>query len=131
MKLNHIGLNIQKEEEIADFYQNILGFHLEHQFDMNLNFSIDIFGVNKQSEAFLCRKENVLLELFIHLGNTTLGYSHICLDVKNRESIVGKCKESGYPVIRIERSDKHDLLFIKDKTGNIFELKNEVNENIS
>jgi catechol 2,3-dioxygenase-like lactoylglutathione lyase family enzyme len=123
MKLNHTGLNIQSEEEVIDFYQNMLGFHFEYQFDLSAELAKDIFGLNKSVKAFLCKREDILLELFVHTGYPDKGFSHICLEVKDRESIAAKCKDNGYQVIRIERSDRPDILFVKDKGENIFELK--------
>jgi len=123
MQLNHIGLNIQSEEEIVNFYQNILGFHFEHQFDMPVELGNNIFGVNKQLKVFLYKKENILLELFVHSANRGNSCSHICFKIKDRDSIATKCEESNYQVIRIKRIEKADILFVKDKAGNIFELK--------
>ena len=123
MQLNHVGLNIQSEEEIVNFYQNILGFHFEHQFDMPAELGNNIFGVNKQLKVYLYKKENILLELFVHSVNPGNSYSHIGFEVKDRESIATKCEESNYQVIRIKRIEKADILFVKDKAGNYFELK--------
>ncbi len=123
MKLNHIGLNIQSEEEIVDFYQNILGFNFEYQFDMPAELGNEIFGVNKQLNVVLYKREDILLELFVHSVDSKKSYSHICIEVEDRESIVAKCEKSNYQVIRIKRIDKADILFVKDKAGNIFELK--------
>lgn len=123
MKLNHIGLNIQRKEELVDFYQNILGLYLEHQFDLKPVLATKIFGIGKQSEVFLCKNENIVLELFVYPENTTLGFAHICIDVVDREIITKKCEKAGYPIIRIKRDDKPEILFVKDKAGNIFELK--------
>ncbi|MBD0777542.1 hypothetical protein HPE56_07040 [Maribacter sp. ANRC-HE7] len=44
------------------------------------------------------------------------------MEVEDRESISAKCVKSKYPVIRNKRIDKADILFVKDKAGNIFEL---------
>ncbi len=123
MKINHIGLNIQSEEEIIDFYKNILGFHFEYQFEISQKLAADIFGEKKQVKVFLYKRENILLELFINSLKSNNIFSHICLETKNREDIVIKCKKNGYKVIKIKRKDKADSLFIKDKSGNIFELK--------
>ena len=131
MKLNHIGSNIQSEKEIEDFYQNILGFYFEYQFDLPEELTNNIFGLHKQITVFLYKREDILLELFVHTINSDSGFSHICLKVKDRESIAAKCEKNGYQVIRIKRNDKADILFIKDKVGNIFELKMENNENVS
>ena len=131
MKLHHIGLNIQSENEIEDFYQNILGFHFEYQFDLPEELVNNIFGLHKQITVFLYKREDILLELFVHTINADRGFSHICLEVKDRESIAAKCEKNGYQVIRIKRNDKADILFVKDKIENIFELKIKNNENLS
>ena len=125
MKLNHIGLNIQRKEDAVDFYQNILGFHFEHQFELKSSLSEKIFNVEKQTEVLFYKKENLQLELFVNSENTKQGFAHICIEIKEREKIAEKCESDGYPITRIPRSDKPDLLFISDKSGNIFELKNE------
>ena len=123
MKLSHIGLNIQRKEELVDFYQNILGFYFEYQFALNTVFATKIFGVTKQPEVFLYKNENLYFELFVYPENTTMGFTHICIEVIDREKIAKKSENAGYPITRIQRNDKPDILFIKDKAGNIFELK--------
>ena len=125
MRLSHIGLNIQNKEELTDFYQNILGFHPEYQFDLSPDYATNIFNIAEQPEVFIYKREDIYIELFVYEGSTLPGFAHLCMEVTDRETIVKKSEQSGYPVIRIERSNKPDLLFIKDKTGNIFELKND------
>lgn len=131
MKLNHIGLNIQGKKELVEFYQNILGFHPEYQFDLKLDRATKIFGIKKQTEVFLYKNENLVLELFVCSENTTKGFAHIGIEVANREIIAEKCEHAGYLIRRIHRTDKPDILFIGDKAGNIFELKKQSNEDIS
>ncbi len=123
MKLNHVALNIESEGELVNFYQNILGFHSAYQFNMPAELAATLFEVRKQVNVFLYKKDDILLELFVHSVNTNQNFAHLCFEVKNRESITARCEQSGYPVIRIKRKDKNDLLFIKDQEGNIFELK--------
>jgi catechol 2,3-dioxygenase-like lactoylglutathione lyase family enzyme len=125
MKLNHIALNIQNKEDLLDFYQNILGFYLEYQFDLDPIYASKIFDVAKQPEVFLYKNKDIYLELFIYPENTLKGFAHICIEVTDREIIANKCQNAGYPTIRIDRSDKPELLFVRDRTGNIFELKTE------
>jgi catechol 2,3-dioxygenase-like lactoylglutathione lyase family enzyme len=124
IKLNHIALNIQSKEELVVFYQNILGFQLEHQFELNSVFASKIFEINKQPEVFHYKNENVCFELFVYPDKTSQDFAHICIEVIDRDIIAKKCEHAGYPVTRIKRNDKPDILFIRDKAGNIFELKN-------
>jgi len=71
----------------------------------------------------LYKREGILLELFVHSSVPNHGFSHICLEIKDRENIVSRCEESEYKVVRIKRNGRTDMLFIKDKAENIFELK--------
>ena len=123
MRLNHIALNIHEKKELIDFYQNIFGFHPEYQLDLNLDLATKIFNIEKQSDVFLYKNDHMLLELFVYPESTTQGFAHICLEMTDREKIAQKAEQSGYPVTRIKRTDKPDILFIRDKAGNIFELK--------
>ncbi|WP_111707842.1 VOC family protein [Lutibacter citreus] len=123
MKLNHIALNIQNKKELIDFYQNIFGFHLEYQFDLNLDLAKKNFNIEKQPEVYLYKNNNLVLELFVYPESTTLGFAHICLEMVDREKIAKKGEQAGYPITRIQRNNKPDILFIKDKAENIFELK--------
>ncbi|MCF6181597.1 VOC family protein [Lutibacter sp.] len=131
MKLNHIGLNVQSKDELVDFYQNILGFNFEYQFALNSVFATIFFGIIKQPEVFLYKKENLHFELFIYSENAKMGFAHLCLEVTNRKIIAKRSENAGYPITRIQRNDKPDIIFIKDKARNIFELKIENNENLS
>ena len=124
MKLNHIALTIKNKEELTDFYKNILGFNLEYEYEIDAKLADTIFDVRKQTEVFRYSKDELHFEFFISDEKPTPIFSHIGVDVEDREALADVCKKAGYKVIRVERSDKYDLLFVSDKTGNKFELKN-------
>lgn len=124
MKLNHIALTIQNKEELVSFYQNILGFSLEYQFEIDATLSGTIFGIDKQVEVYRYSKDNLHFEFFIATEKTMPAFAHIGLDVEDREAMAEKCKKAGYEVTRMEREEKYDLIFVRDKAGNKFELKN-------
>ncbi len=123
MKLNHIGLTIREKDEINLFYLNILGFRFEHHFTIDQPLSEQIFDIPQPVEVFLLKKEEMVLELFVFAAPALLSYNHLCIQVNDRERISDRCLTARYPVVRIKRDDKPDLLFIKDRSGNIFELK--------
>lgn len=129
MKLNHIALNISNVEDTIDFYQNILGFNLEYQFELPIELSINIFGVNNSLPVFFYKKEQISIELFVFLDKTNKGVSHICLETHNSEQLISQCQNKGYKVFNIERDNKPNLLFVWDKSGNCFEIKDEKSNN--
>lgn len=124
MKLNHIALSIQNKEEIIDFYQNILDFCFEYKYEIDETLSSTIFNIEKPVEVFKYSKNDLYFEFFITTEKTIPAFAHIGIEVEDREVIMEKCKKAGYQVTRVERKEKHDLLFVSDKAGNKFELKN-------
>lgn len=120
--LNHIALTIRDVEEIDNFYNKLLGCNLEKKFKINSELSFQIFNIKRETEVFLVRKENLFFELFLYPETVKLAYSHVCINVPEREKLVRLAGKENYKVKRIAR-DIHDLLFISDKNNNIFELK--------
>ncbi len=124
MKLNHIALSIQNKEELRDFYEDILGFHLEYQYEIDESLSSTIFDIEEPAEVFRYSKDNLHLEFFVSSKKTIPAFAHIGVDVEDREETVKECQKAGYKVTRVVRKEKYDLLFVSDKAGNKFELKN-------
>lgn len=117
-------MNIEAKEELTDFYQNVLNFHLVHQYELSATFASQIFGIEKQIEVFIYSNDRIDLELFVYPDKTKQGFAHICVEMEARDIVADRCKDAGYRIIKIERHDKPSLLFVMDKTGNKFELKN-------
>ncbi len=130
MQLNHIGINIVDTDEIQHFYQEILGFYPERSFPISTEISRMFFGLNGETKAFIVKNNSLRLELFVYDKPLNTGYAHLCVEVEHREKTARKCAAIGYPVIRMKR-EQGDLIFVKDKAGNVFELKNKLNENLS
>jgi catechol 2,3-dioxygenase-like lactoylglutathione lyase family enzyme len=128
MKLNHIALNIIKVDEITNFYQNILGFHLEYQFELPATLSNSILGINQSMPAYICKNEQVAFELFVLPENTNQALAHVCLELSDRNELINQCISKGYKIKNIQRDNKPNLLFIWDKPGNCFEIKEEYND---
>jgi len=121
--LKHIGLPVRTKNEIEQFYMGILGFEKVHEFSIPEEYSRKIFGIKKPAAICLLRKGDLMLEIFMddhHSVNHS--FHHLCLDVEKIDSIVKQLTMQEYPVTIIER-DKGDLVFIADKSGNLFELK--------
>ena len=122
MKLEHIALTISCQGDINDFYQNLLGFEQVKTFTLNKNLSGKIFDIFNDTPVFHMQKDNLVLEIFIYPDKVKQSLNHICLSVKDRDNLVRKAEAHNYNCIRIKR-DVFDLIFIKDKGGNIFEMK--------
>ena len=123
MNLEHIAISINSLNEITDFYQNILGMQQVRNFILNKNLAYDIFGFNIDVPVYLLNKGNLYLEIFIIKEKNQKGFNHICFSVQNREQLFKYANENAYRCILIKR-DPNDIMFINDKAGNVFEIKN-------
>ena len=120
--LNHIGITIKDVSEVKNFYQDILRMKIIKQFIINSKLSNQIFQINQETEVFLMQKDDLILELFIVGNFVPKQYDHICINVHSRSNLIKQAESNNYTCIIIPRK-KYDLVFIKDKSGTIFELK--------
>jgi len=122
MELNHIALTVTDHQEIIDFYQDILGFQTMRVFELEEKLTEKIFGIQTDVAIAVLTRDELTFEIFISQTPLRHGFAHICLNVKNRDAIIRKAENLGYEVISIDRGS-YDLIFIRDKNGNLFELK--------
>lgn len=122
MKLHHLALSIQNENEVNLFYEKLLGFKRIREFSLKKELANKIFNINKTVQVFYLEGHGISLECFINdipIGNN---YNHWCLSFPDREMFIKKAEEQNIKTIRIER-ESQDLIFIKDSSGNTFEIK--------
>ncbi|MGE0089700.1 MAG: VOC family protein [Bacteroidales bacterium] len=123
MNLEHIAISVNHKDEIKDFYIDILGMEHVRSFELNHELVNDIFGFHTDIPVFLIKKGDLTLEIFVAKQDQNKRINHICFSVQNREELINKVQQKSYELIRIKRTT-HDLIFVKDKSGNIFEIKN-------
>lgn len=126
MKLHHLALTLKNKEEVRLFYEQVLGFSLIRKFELNAKLASQIFDSNKNVQVFQMEGHGMTLELFIDERTKQNNYNHWCLSFSNREEFIKKAQAQKAKVIRIPR-ETHDLIFVKDQSGNIFEIKEEYN----
>lgn len=122
MKFQHIALSVFDIEEIKNFYINILGMKTVKNFVLKKDLAQRIFNIDQDTPVYVLQKNNLFFELFVSTENLRKGFNHLCISIKNRDELINKSKAANYEYIRIER-EYSDLIFIKDKSGNVFEIK--------
>ena len=123
MNIKHIALNISRDDEPIKFYKEILGFEMVKHFKLPAELSNTFFDVNKILPVYFYKRDEIFLEMFVYPDKINLGAAHLCLELTDREVIIEKCIICGYKVKRVSKVNKPDLVFIYDKTGNNFEIK--------
>ena len=121
--LEHIGITINKESDIQFFYKDLLGLKEVSKFDLNEDLSGKLFGISNTVSITLLSKDDFLVELFLTDKKHNPIYNHICISIRNRDNIIKKATSLEFTVVDIKRESKDDLVFIKDNSGNIFEVK--------
>ena len=122
MNLEHVALTITDPKEIKNYYHEILGMVEIRNFKLEKDLAREIFGIEKETTIFHLQKDELLLEIFLIPERFENGFSHLCISISDREEIANKAHQNGYACIRLKRGNP-DMIFIKDKSGNIFELK--------
>jgi len=123
--LEHIGITINDRNDIQTFYKDLLGMKEIKKFDLYENVSEKIFGISNTVSVTLLSNDDLLIELFLSDKKHEQIYNHICISVQNRDKIIKNAKSMGFFVTHIKRESKGYLLFIKDNSGNIFEIKSQ------
>ncbi len=122
MELWHVALQIKDIREVENFYEKLLGFEVQYEFEIDSETAHQIFGIDKPLPVVKMQKDEVFLELFVDSQPVKMRYQHLCIAVEAPEKLAKQCSKRGYQVISKER-ERGMLYFINDATGNMFELK--------
>lgn len=121
--LEHIGITINEESDIQAFYKDLLGLEEVNKFDLYEDLSEKAFGISNMASVTFLSRDNFFIELFLTGKKQNPVYNHICISIQNRDNIIRKAKSKGFPVTNIKRESRDDVIFLRDNSGNIFEIK--------
>lgn len=121
IKLKHIALEITGED-LHNFYEQVLEGEIQGSFILNQEVSTPIFGIHKEILVYYLKVQQIEFELFVREGSLPKLYNHTCLEVSNAHALYAHAKANNYWVYE-KHSSKTVTYFIKDKKGNLFELK--------
>ena len=123
---NHVAITINDLAEIKNFYVDILGLEIINKFTLSKMMTSQIFNIEKETEVTVIGKKDFMMELFITGKNDYRNFQHVCITVNDRKQVIQKAQKSNYPCTIIKR-DTSDAVFIKDKSNNLFEIKQRLN----
>ena len=125
MKFDHYAITSSSEGESDKFYVDLLGMEKKYKFHVPADLSYKILGLKEEFEVIRYGKDGVDVEIFITKKLKTVDkIKHLGLIVENREKIIDKATELGYNFNKIKKSNgKSYNIFIKDNSGNYFEIK--------
>lgn len=120
--LKHIAITVNDKNDINTFYKDLLRFSETRSFTLPENLSDELFGVNGSTKVVMLHSDDINLEVFLSDRKIESVYNHVCIGVQNREDIIERAQSAGYTVTRAVRTSKPDLVFLRDSSGNSFEL---------
>ncbi|HDP68540.1 MAG TPA: hypothetical protein ENN20_08590 [Candidatus Marinimicrobia bacterium] len=122
VNFQHVGLTITVEADILAFYRDILGMDIQKEFTLKQDLARQIFRQEHAIRVVAGTIGNCFIELFLAKERPEAVWNHICFGTDNRLALIAACRGKNYPVTIIE-SEPFDIVFISDKSGNRFEIK--------
>ncbi|MCD6329421.1 MAG: VOC family protein [Candidatus Cloacimonetes bacterium] len=119
--IKHVGLTIKDPSEIKNFYEDILGLNIERNFTLTKELNQKLFGFYEEVPVVKLSNGTDVFEIFVTKLPSRNNYSHLCIEVDDRDALIKEVKKRNYPFTIIEK-EPDNLVFIQDKFGNNFEI---------
>jgi hypothetical protein len=126
MKIEHVAVASNFEEDSDKFFINLLGLKKSRSFVVSKDKMEQFFGVSKEQDVIRYESSHMSVEVFLTKDDTKARdiFTHSCLLVSNRDELVDKAKKMNFPVIKVPRTDSDSYyLFLKDNYNNLYEIK--------
>ena len=126
MSIEHISVASNSEKLSDEFFVELLGLKKTREFIVGREKMEKFFGVDEDHK--LIRYANELMDVEVVITNSTSKskdiFTHSCLIIKDRDEFVNEAETKGYKVVKVPRENSENYyMFIKDKFGNLFEIK--------
>ena len=121
-KILHVGIQYDDRKSAETFFTKILGLKLKKSFTLSKELTKNIFGIFEDILIDVYENEESCFEVFITDKITKYRYEHICIEIENIDDFISNCKKYGIDPIFVKKGLK-TLLFIKDFSGNLYEIK--------
>lgn len=122
VKLNHVAIHFADRDKASIFFSKILGFDLLKNFTISKELSSRIFGINKTVDVDVYDNGKTRFEVFISNIDMKKSFEHICIEVTDKIQFIIRCKENGLEPFIVKKGEK-DLLFVRDFSNNLYEIK--------
>ena len=124
--LDHVALQCNDKEKAEIFFTEILELPMKKKCDIPAGLSKTIFGIEENVEVEVYDNDKTRFEVFITPLVEKHDYEHICIEVNSKKEFIERCEKYDIKPIIIQRDNKN-LLFVKDFSGNLFEVKEKSN----
>ncbi|RLC47662.1 MAG: hypothetical protein DRH57_03650 [Candidatus Cloacimonadota bacterium] len=124
MEIKHIAVESNNKDDANLFYGNILGLEMKYSYKLNKDLCKKIFGISDAMDVIMYGNENINFEIFVNSNYKPFRtFQHICIQVENKADFISKCHKNNAKVNIIIKEDGKELYFVRDFSGNLFEVK--------
>ena len=121
-QLLHAAVHCDTLEHAHTFFLDILGLREIKTFSLDETLSHSIFSIKQHVDIRIFGNDSMQIEVFIHPYASTPSYNHLCLRISNKSDFIKRCKEFGLMPYSVQKGERQ-LLFVRDFTGNLYEIK--------
>lgn len=124
MRLHHASLVSSSEANADKFYEGILKLRKIKTSILKNNLALRIFDMDVECPLILYGNEDFAIEVFVtnQIPDKKAPFSHLCLEVEDREKFLTSCRSTGLAINLVPRADSQ-ICFVQDFDGNLFEIK--------
>ena len=124
MELKHIALVSRTEEDADLFFEKLLGLTKEPPKILPEELSEALFDICGDLMVIHYSGMGMRFEIFVTEEQKPehKSVAHVCLETPDRSVFLDRCGEFGFKILRFPKGGKV-ITFVKDKTGNLYEIK--------
>lgn len=126
MKIEHLAVSSNSEDNSDNFFIKLLGLKKLRSFVVSSDLMEQFFKVKKEHKVIRYGNEEVSIEVFITDDKSKVidKFTHMCLVIEDRAKLIDTARQMNYEVIKVPRKNSDVFyLFLKDKFGNLYEIK--------
>ncbi len=120
--LNHVAVECVDQQSADLFFTTILGMKKIKSTVISKELSTAIFLIDSSVAFHLYDNGTLRVEVFIRRSKREPTYSHLCLEVANKDDFITRCKQHGLEPFVVEKDGKQ-LFFVRDFSENVYEIK--------
>jgi len=126
LKIEHLAVSSNSEEDSDNFFIKLLGLKKLRSFVVSSDLMEQFFKVKKEHKVIRYGNEGLNVEVFITDDKSKVidKFTHMCLIIEDRVKLIDVARQMNYEVIKVPRKNSDVFyLFLKDKFGNLYEIK--------
>ena len=120
----HTAVVVPSKDSAVSLFENLFGMERLYEFDIPREAFETLFQISTEAHAMVYNAGNTQIEVFIIPGfvRPKHDFSHTCIAVTDRMKVIQAAADLGCDVRQFHRQDA-TVVFLKDPTGNLFEIK--------